>query len=168
MHLSNPVVGIVMGSDSDWDVMQKAVGIFDELKISYEVRILSAHRTPLAAAAYAQEAESRGLKVIIAGAGRAAHLPGVLASYTLLPVVGVPIGGGPLSGVDALYAIVQMPPGIPVATMAIDGAQNAALFAAQILATGNSELATALKAQREKMAERVLEKDVRFKGKPNQ
>src|SRR5690554_5217864 len=103
-----------MGSDSDWDVMQKAVGILDDLKISYEVRVLSAHRTPLAAANYAQEAESRDLKVIIAGAGRAAHLPGVLASYTLLPIIGVPIGGGPLSGVDALYAIVQMPPGIPV------------------------------------------------------
>ncbi len=163
--MSNPVVGIVMGRDSDWDVMQKAVGILDDLKISYEVRVLSAHRTPRAAANYAQEAEGRGLKVIIAGAGRAAHLPGVLASYTLLPIIGVPIGGGPLSGVDALYAIVQMPPGIPVAAMAIDGAQNAALFAAQLLALHDPELAELLKTQRERMAQRVLEKDACFQSR---
>lgn len=158
----NPMVGIVMGSDSDWEVMRKAADVLAELNISYEVRVLSAHRTPLAAAEYAQQAESRGLKVIIAGAGRAAHLPGVLASYTLLPVIGVPIGGGPLAGVDALYSIVQMPPGIPVATMAIDGAQNAALFAAQQLALNDPALMTELKTRREQMAERVLAKDAQI------
>lgn len=160
--MNKPQVGIVMGSDSDWAVMQKAANALSVLQVPCEIRVLSAHRTPEAAAAYAKEAEKRGLRLLIAGAGRAAHLPGVLASYTVLPVIGVPISGGALAGVDALYAIVQMPSGIPVATMAIDGAHNAGLFAAQILALTDSNLRERLLDYRQKMAEEVLLKDARL------
>jgi 5-(carboxyamino)imidazole ribonucleotide mutase len=159
MHVQ---VGIVMGSDSDWGVMSKAAHVLRELGVRAEVRVLSAHRTPDAAAEYARSAAARGLKVIIAGAGRAAHLPGVLAAYTQLPVVGVPVGGGPLGGIDALYSIVQMPPGVPVAAMAVDGAQNAGILAAQILALSDSGLAERLAEYRRRMAEGVAEKDRRI------
>lgn len=153
------IVGVVMGSDSDWEVMRKAVDILTEFNIATEVRIISAHRTPHEAATYASSAQERGLVAIVAGAGRAAHLPGVLASYTLLPVIGVPISGGPLSGNDALYAMVQMPPGVPVATMAIDGALNAGLFAASIIAGTDPAVANALNAYRDNMAAKVRQKD---------
>ena len=128
-----PLVGIVMGSDSDMPVMAKAAEILDKLGIGYEMTIISAHREPDIFFEYASNAEKKGFKVIIAGAGMAAALPGVIAAYTTLPVIGVPIKSGALQGIDALLAIVQMPPGVPVATMAIDGAKNAAVFAHKIL-----------------------------------
>ena len=154
-----PLVGVVLGSKSDLPVVGKGLEILEELGIAYEVRILSAHRTPDEAAAYAKSAGDRGLVAVIAAAGRAAHLPGVLASHTLLPVIGVPVGGGPLSGVDALYSIVQMPSGIPVATMGIDGAANAALFAAQIVALVDREAGERLAAWRRKRTEQSLADD---------
>ena len=160
--MNKPLVGIVMGSDSDWSVMEKAAKTLVELRVPSEVRVLSAHRTPEAAASYAKQAAERGLRVLIAGAGRAAHLPGVLASYTVLPVIGVPISGGALAGVDALYAIVQMPSGVPVATMAIDGAQTAALFAVQILALTDDQLRQRLLEFRQNMAHEVLSKDAKL------
>jgi 5-(carboxyamino)imidazole ribonucleotide mutase len=136
-------VGIIMGSQSDWPTMSKAAAILDELAVPYEVNIVSAHRTPDRLVAYARSAAERGLKVIIAGAGGAAHLPGMTASMTALPVLGVPIHSKALSGIDSLYSIVQMPGGIPVGTLAIGeaGATNAGLLAAQILALSNKELA---------------------------
>ena len=155
----HPFVGVVMGSDSDWETMGKAVSILEQLGIGCEARIISAHRNPTDAAEYASGAAARGAVAIIAGAGRAAHLPGVLASYTNLPVVGVPIGGGPLAGVDALYAIVQMPAGIPVATMAIDGACNAGLFVAQMMAVNDAALRAKLEDYRRNMAAGVRAKD---------
>ncbi len=130
-----PLVGVVMGSKSDTDAVQAALDVLKELGIDYEVNVISAHRTPDKARQYGQEARSRGIEVIIAAAGGAAHLPGVLASWTTLPVIGVPLAGSELKGVDALYAIVQMPAGIPVATVAVGvaGAKNAAYLAAEIL-----------------------------------
>jgi 5-(carboxyamino)imidazole ribonucleotide mutase len=130
-----PLAGVVMGSKSDTEAVQTTLDILAELGIDYEVNIISAHRTPEKAKQYAQEARSRGIEIIIAAAGMAAHLPGVLASWTTLPVIGIPIASGELKGVDALYSIVQMPPGIPVATVAIGsaGAKNAAYLAAEIL-----------------------------------
>lgn len=130
----NPVlVGVIMGSESDREVMDAAARELDERRIGYEVHVLSAHRTPDKVADYARGAQARGLKVIIAGAGKAAALPGVIASYTNLPVIGVPIKTSDLGGMDSLLSIVQMPPGVPVACMAINGARNAAIFAARIL-----------------------------------
>lgn len=130
----NPVlVGVIMGSESDREVMDAAARELDERRIGYEVHVLSAHRTPDKVADYARGAQARGLKVIIAGAGKAAALPGVIASYTNLPVIGVPIKTSDLGGMDSLLSIVQMPPGVPVACMAINGARNAAIFAAKIL-----------------------------------
>lgn len=128
-----PIVGIIMGSDSDLPVMEKAFEIFNFFDTSYEVKILSAHRTPKQHTEYASSAESRGIKVIIAAAGGAAHLPGVTAAHTNLPVIGVPIKSKALNGMDSLLSIVQMPPGVPVATVSIDGAKNAALLALQII-----------------------------------
>ena len=128
-----PVVGIIMGSDSDLPVMEKAFDIFNSFDTPYEVKILSAHRTPKQHTEYSSTAEKRGLKVIIAAAGGAAHLPGVTAAHTTLPVIGVPIKSKALSGMDSLLSIVQMPPGVPVATVSIDGSKNAALLALQIL-----------------------------------
>ncbi|NOX67235.1 MAG: 5-(carboxyamino)imidazole ribonucleotide mutase [Chlorobi bacterium] len=136
----NPKVGIIMGSDSDLAVMQKAIDVCKEFDVPFEVKIISAHRTPEVHAEYSKTAASRGLKIIIAAAGMAAHLPGVTAGQTYLPVIGVPIKGKSLEGNDALYSIVQMPPGIPVATVAIDGAKNAGLLAVQILAVSDDEL----------------------------
>ncbi|MBM3497236.1 MAG: 5-(carboxyamino)imidazole ribonucleotide mutase [Armatimonadetes bacterium] len=149
-------VGIVMGSTSDAKVMQPAQEALAELGIACEVKVLSAHRTPDAAAEYAATARARGLKAIIAGAGGAAHLAGALASRTTLPVIGVPVSSSALNGVDALYATVQMPPGIPVATVAIDGARNAALLAAQIIGAADSAVAARLEEQRAEMAAKVL------------
>ena len=148
-----------MGSASDDQTMRPAGEVLAELGIESETRVLSAHRTPAEAADYAQQARERGLSVIIAGAGGAAHLAGALAARTTLPVIGVPIGNSPLAGVDALYATVQMPSGVPVATVAIDGARNAGLLAAQILATADGPLASRLEAYREAMRQRVLGAD---------
>ena len=131
-----PVVGIVMGSDSDLVFMTQAAEALDKFKIPYEMRIVSAHRTPDLVMAFGGSARSRGLRVIIAGAGGAAHLPGMMAAHTTIPVIGVPVPHGPLQGADALHSIVQMPKGVPVATMAIAGAWNAGIFAAQILSLG--------------------------------
>ena len=157
--MSQPLVGIVMGSDSDLPVMKEAAGILDELKISWEAVISSAHRVPEKTAAYARGAAGRGLAVIIAGAGGAAHLPGVIAAYTPLPVIGVPIKTGALNGVDALYAIVQMPSGVPVATVAINGARNAGILAAQIIGATNLEVRSRVVAYKERLAKQVLAKD---------
>ena len=146
-----------MGSDSDWPVVSKAHDILNELGIAHEVRVISAHRTPETAHEYAATAEDRGLKVILAAAGGAAHLAGVLAASTILPVVGIPVPGGSLNGLDALLATVQMPSGIPVATVAVSssGAVNAALLAAQMLALSDPELAEKLRARKKKLAEKV-------------
>jgi 5-(carboxyamino)imidazole ribonucleotide mutase len=133
MEVSPVLVGIVMGSESDREVMEAATQELDERKIRYEANVLSAHRTPDKVADYARSAQARGLKVIIAGAGKAAALPGVIAAYTNLPVIGVPIRTGDLGGLDSLLSIVQMPPGVPVACVAINGARNAAILAARIL-----------------------------------
>lgn len=153
------LVGIVMGSDSDMPVMEKAASTLKELGISYEMRIISAHREPDIFFEYAKSAEERGLKVIIAGAGMAAHLPGMCAALFPLPVIGIPMHTTSLGGRDSLYSIVQMPSGIPVATVAIGGGVNAALLAAKILAVGDQELLEKLKAYSRKMQEQVQEKD---------
>ena len=152
-------VGIVMGSDSDLPVMEKAAKTLKELGIEYEMRIISAHREPDVFYEYASGAEARGLKVIIAGAGLAAHLPGMTAALFPLPVIGIPMHTTSLGGRDSLYSIVQMPPGIPVATMAIGGGVNAALMAARILAVGDDALLERLKEYSVKMKEQVQEKD---------
>lgn len=157
MNEKNPLVGLVMGSDSDWPVVSKAHDTLNELGIAHEVRVISAHRTPETAHEYAATAEDRGLKVILAAAGGAAHLAGVLAASTILPVIGIPVPGGSLNGLDALLATVQMPSGIPVATVAVSssGAVNAALLAAQMLALSDPELAEKLRARKKKLAEKV-------------
>lgn len=156
------LVGIMMGSDSDLPIMKAAAEVLDELGVGYEILVSSAHRTPKESTEYAAKAKERGLKIIIAGAGGAAHLPGVLAAFTTLPVIGVPIETKTLGGVDSLYSIVQMPSGIPVATMAINGAKNAGIFAAQILATQNEQIEQNLVKFREKMANTVKEKNARL------
>ena len=153
------LVSIIMGSDSDIPVMQKSADVLKEFNVEFEMRILSAHRVPLHVKEYVSNLGKRGIKVIIAGAGLAAHLPGVCAAYTNLPVIGVPLNSGPLKGLDALLAIVQMPGGVPVATVAIDGAKNAGLLALQILSTGNAELSKKLVNYKKKMAADVLKKD---------
>lgn len=155
-------VGIVMGSDSDMPVMAKAAGILDELGISYDMNIISAHREPEEFFSYAKSAEEKGYKVIIAGAGMAAHLPGMCAAIFPLPVIGIPMHTTSLGGRDSLYSIVQMPTGIPVATVAINGGANAALLAAKILATGDAELLEKLKAYSNSLREAVIEKDKRL------
>src|SRR5207247_8058533 len=141
-----PQVGIVMGSDSDWDTMEAAAERLKDLDIEYEVQVMSAHRSPKLVRQYAESARRRGLAVLIAGAGLAAHLPGVVAAHTPLPVIGVPLFQEALGGADALYSCVQMPPGVPVATVAIGGAKNAAILAAQILATADEALAEKVRA----------------------
>jgi 5-(carboxyamino)imidazole ribonucleotide mutase len=160
MKINSPLVGVVMGSVSDKDVMEGCMTALTELKIPWEIKITSAHRTPDQTHEYAEKAAGRGLEVIIAGAGWAAHLAGVIASYTLLPVIGVPIDSSPLKGMDSLLSVVQMPPGIPVATVAIGkgGAKNAAILAAQILALKYPDIAGSLKAYREKMTMDAIEK----------
>lgn len=147
------LVGIIMGSDSDLPKMEKAVDVLKEFNIPFEVKVISAHRTPDVIAEYGKSAHKRGLKVIIAGAGGAAHLPGVTAAFTPLPVIGVPILGKSLSGLDSLLSIVQMPSGVPVATVAVDGAKNAAILAAQIIATGDDELLKKVLTFKENLAE---------------
>lgn len=153
-----PKVGIVMGSDSDMKVMSKAADMLEKLGVEYEMTIISAHREPDVFFEYAKSAEEKDFKVIIAGAGMAAHLPGMCAAIFPMPVIGIPMSGKNLEGVDALYSIVQMPPGIPVATVAIDGGVNAAILAARILATSDPELLKRLKAYSQEMKETVQAK----------
>lgn len=168
--MSSPLVLILMGSDSDLPVMEESVNVLREFNVPLEIHVASAHRSPEKTHRLAAEAAERGVKVIIAAAGMAAHLAGVVAAATTLPVIGVPMPGGALNGVDALYAMVQMPGGIPVATMAIGkaGARNAALLAVQILALSDPRLARELLDHRRRMAEEVEEKDAelqrRFRG----
>lgn len=157
-----PAVAVIMGSDSDLPTLLPAVDVLEEFGVACEVRVLSAHRTPLEMVAFAQGAAGRGLKVIIAGAGGAAHLPGMVASLTALPVIGVPVQSRALSGVDSLHSIVQMPAGIPVATVAIGNGTNAALLAVQILATADAALAEALTAYRQQLHDQVRGKDSRL------
>lgn len=152
-------VGIVMGSDSDMPVMSKAADILDQLGISYEMNIISAHREPEEFFEYANSAEEKGFKVIIAGAGMAAHLPGMCAAIFPMPVIGIPMGGGALGGTDALYSILQMPPGIPVATVAINGGANAGLLAARILATSDDAVLNKLKEYKASLKDQVVAKD---------
>ena len=163
--MADPLVGIVMGSDSDVDVMQASWSVLEEFGVAYEVRVLSAHRTPLDALDYARSAAGRGLRVLVAGAGGAAHLPGVLAGVTPLPVVGVPVAATPLAGFDALLAIAQMPAGVPVATVAVGGARNAGLLAVRILGDGDPALRRAMETFQEELALATREKDARVREK---
>ncbi|MGG6264744.1 5-(carboxyamino)imidazole ribonucleotide mutase [Leptolyngbya sp. AN03gr2] len=160
--MTQPLIGIIMGSDSDLPTMQAAIAVCEEFSVPCEVEIVSAHRTPERMVEYAKQAHTRGIKVIIAGAGGAAHLPGMVASMTALPVIGVPVQTKTLQGVDSLYSIVQMPAGIPVATVAIGNAKNAGLLAVQILASHNSELLTKVQAYRQSLAEMVRDKQARL------
>ncbi|MGE7949898.1 5-(carboxyamino)imidazole ribonucleotide mutase [Lysinibacillus sp. NPDC093688] len=155
----NPKIGVIMGSSSDWETMKHACDILDELQVPYEKKVVSAHRTPDLMFEYAESARERGIQVIIAGAGGAAHLPGMVAAKTTLPVVGVPVQSRALNGLDSLLSIVQMPGGVPVATVAIGkaGATNAGLLAAQILSTTDAQLANKLDARREATKQQVLE-----------
>lgn len=162
--MTEPVVGILMGSDSDWPVVENTARTLADFEVAYEVRVISAHRTPELAREYAQGAARRGLKVLIAAAGGAAHLAGALAAHSTLPVIGIPVQGGALNGLDALVSTVQMPAGIPVATVAVgqSGAVNAAILAVQILATGSPELAKKLAAHRDGLREKVAKADARI------
>ena len=164
MSDATPIVGIVMGSDSDLDIMSRAAKVLEDFDVPFEVSVMSAHRTPQLSSEYATSARGRGLKVLICGAGRAAHLAGVMAAHTTLPVLGVPVDGGPLDGVDALYATVQMPTGIPVGTLSIGshGAMNAALLAVQILAIEDRGLARRMVEYRQRMADSVSAKNDRM------
>jgi 5-(carboxyamino)imidazole ribonucleotide mutase len=161
--MEKPFVGIIMGSDSDLDVMRPAADVLSELGVPSELRVVSAHRTPHRAANYAQEAESRGLKVIIAGAGGAAHLPGVTAALTALPVVGVPVLGKSMNGLDSLLSIVQMPAGVPVATVGVNAAKNAGLLAAQMISLGDPALAARLKVWRKANEDKVAAIDEKWR-----
>ena len=158
MVTAAPLVGVIMGSDSDLPTMKEAIAVLAAFQISHEVAIVSAHRTPEKMFEYGKNAHNRGIKVIIAGAGGAAHLPGMVASLTPLPVIGVPVVTRTLQGLDSLYSIVQMPAGIPVATVAIGNAKNAGLLAVQILATGNADLLEQVIAYRQSLTDSVLEK----------
>jgi len=165
------VVSIIMGSTSDLKVMEKAAIFFDEMEIPFEMNALSAHRTPEEVEKFAKNAKDNGIKVIIAGAGMAAHLPGVIASMTTIPVIGVPINAS-LDGLDALLAIVQMPPGIPVATVGIDGALNAAILAAQMMATGDENIAKKVNHYKQGLKQKIVKanedlKKVEYKFKTN-
>jgi 5-(carboxyamino)imidazole ribonucleotide mutase len=160
--MTNPLIGIIMGSDSDLPTMTAAIEICEQFNVPHEVAIVSAHRTPERMVEYAQTAHQRGLKVIIAGAGGAAHLPGMVASLTPLPVIGVPVQTKTLQGVDSLYSIVQMPAGIPVATVAIGNATNAGLLAIQILATHNPDLLAQVQAYRQSLKQMVLAKQAKL------
>ena len=158
-------VGIIMGSDSDLPVVEKAIKQLKELEIPFEVHVCSAHRTPELAAEFSKNAEANGFGVIISAAGKAAHLGGVLAAYTTLPVIGLPIKSSTMDGLDSLLSTVQMPSGVPVATVAIDGAQNAAILAAQIIAISDSELSAKLKNMKDAMKSKVVEKDADISGR---
>jgi len=162
--MANPLVGVVMGSDSDWSVMSDAAQALKDFGIEYEVEVLSAHRTPEKMIEWGKAAASRGLKVIIAGAGGAAHLPGMLASVTTLPVVGVPVPLSKLDGMDSLLSIVQMPAGIPVATVSIGGAKNAGILAARILATSDKALEKVLVDYGTSLADLVAEKNAQLQN----
>lgn len=159
----NPLVGVIMGSDSDWPTMRRAVAVCEEFRIPCETKVVSAHRTPQDMAEYAGGAHRRGLKVLIAGAGGSAHLPGMTASYTPLPVIGVPIGREPLKGLDSLLSIVQMPSGVPVATVAIGNAKNAGILAVSILAVEDSRLRKSLIDYKRQMAEESRKKNANLK-----
>ena len=164
--MDKPLVGIVMGSDSDWPLISEAHEILDELAISHEVRVISAHRSPDIAFDYASSARDRGLRVIVAAAGGAAHLAGVLAAHTILPVIGIPVQGGAVNGIDALLSTVQMPAGIPVATVAVGsaGGANAALLAAEILAVADERIAAALLARKRDLREKVIAANERIQS----
>lgn len=157
-----PQVGIVMGSDSDLKVMERAAAMLEELGIDYEMAIISAHREPDELIAWVRGAEERGEKVLIAGAGMAAALPGMCAALSALPVIGVPLAGSKLDGMDAVFSIMQMPPGIPVATVAIDGAKNAAILAAKILAVGDEKILAKVKEYAKNLEEQVKAKNARL------
>lgn len=150
-----PIVSVIMGSTSDWPVMEKTAAFLNEMQIPFEINALSAHRTPEKVEVFAKSAEERGIKVIIAAAGMAAHLPGVIAAMTPLPVIGVPIKSS-LEGLDAILAILQMPPGIPVATVALNGSLNAGILAAQILANNNSEIAVKVRQYKENLKGKIV------------
>ncbi len=162
--MSSPLIGIIMGSDSDLSTMQGAIAICESFEIAHEVAIVSAHRTPERMIEYAQQAHVRGLKVIIAGAGGAAHLPGMVAALTPLPVIGVPVSSRHLQGIDSLYSIVQMPAGIPVATVAIGNAQNAGLLAVQMLASHQPELLERVLKYRQSLKDAVMKKQTQLDG----
>lgn len=159
----NPLVGVIMGSDSDWPTMKSAVAVCEEFRVPCEAKVVSAHRTPQDMAEYASGAHRRGLKVLIAGAGGSAHLPGMTASYTPLPVIGVPIGREPFKGLDSLLSIVQMPSGVPVATVAIGNAKNAGILAVSILAVEDSRLRKSLIDYKRKMSEESKDKNANLK-----
>ncbi|MEV6613692.1 5-(carboxyamino)imidazole ribonucleotide mutase [Streptomyces sp. NPDC051051] len=161
----SPVVGIVMGSDSDWPVMEAAAQALDEFEIAYEVDVVSAHRMPREMVAYGEQAADRGLKVIVAGAGGAAHLPGMLASVTPLPVIGVPVPLKYLDGMDSLLSIVQMPAGVPVATVSVGGARNAGLLAARILAAHDEDLLARMRDFQQDLNDQATEKGRRLRAK---
>ena len=165
MPAPTPLVGLAMGSESDWPTMEAAASVLDEFGVPFEARVLSAHRTPAAMAAYAETAADRGLKVLVAGAGGAAHLPGMLAASTTLPVIGVPVATRNLKGLDSLLSIVQMPGGVPVATVAIGQAKNAGLLAVQILATADPALADALGRYKADLRALVAEMDASVAAK---
>ena len=166
--MENKKVAVIMGSDSDLPVVQKAVNKLKSFGIATEVHVMSAHRTPAQACAFSANAKENGFGVIIAAAGKAAHLAGVLTAHTTLPVIGIPIKSSTLDGLDALLATVQMPSGIPVATVAIDGAENAAILAAQILGVYNEDLASKLSDMKAEMEAKVLEKDQKLQESINQ
>ena len=168
----SPIVSIIMGSTSDLPVMEKAAQLLNDLHVPFEMNALSAHRTPEAVEEFAKNAAGRGIKVIIAAAGMAAALPGVIAANTTLPVIGVPVKGSVLDGVDALYSIIQMPPGIPVATVAINGAMNAAILAVQMLALSDTELATKFADYKTGLKKKIVKanedlKEVKYEYKTN-
>lgn len=156
---TQPLIGIVMGSSSDLEVMNEAASTLDRFNIAYEIHVVSAHRTPEAMLAYGTDAKARGLKILIAGAGGAAHLPGMLAAVTSLPVIGVPVALSRLDGMDSLLSIVQMPRGVPVATVAINGAENAALLALRMLALGDDSLSVQLDEHRKSLADAAKAQD---------
>ena len=164
MPVEHPIVGIAMGSDSDLPTMQDAADLLDELHIAYEIRIISAHRTPEKMIEYGKTASDRGLKVVIAGAGGAAHLPGMLAAVTTLPVVGVPVKLSQLDGIDSLLSIVQMPKGVPVATVAINNSKNAGLLAARIIGIENAAIREQLIELQKSTADEVDLKDSKLQG----
>lgn len=164
MPVEHPIVGIAMGSDSDLPTMQDAADLLDELQIAYEIRIISAHRTPEKMIEYGKTASDRGLKVVIAGAGGAAHLPGMLAAVTTLPVIGVPVKLSQLDGIDSLLSIVQMPKGVPVATVAINNSKNAGLLAARIIGIENAAIREQLIELQKSTAEEVDLKDSKLQG----
>lgn len=157
-----PIVGIIMGSDSDLGVMSGAAEILDQLKIPYELTVVSAHRTPDRLISYSKDARKKGLKVIIAGAGGAAHLPGMVAAMTALPVIGVPVKTKTLNGIDSLYSIVQMPPGIPVATVAINGSKNAAILAGSIIGSSDNEVLDRVEMYKKELEQIVLDKAIKL------